>query len=179
MRLRDGRRQKNQLELAFVPLGGGEAPAAGKGGTEPPRAAQVCQGPAATDRLMEEICDPGNLKRALQRVRQNQGAPGVDGMTVQALRVYLGDHWSEIRSQLLEGSYKPRPVKRIEIPKPGGGRRKLGIPTVLDRLVQQAILQVLQKQWDPTFCEHSYGFRPFRDAHQAVARAQEIIAERL
>jgi RNA-directed DNA polymerase len=98
-------------------------------------------------------------------------------MTVQALPGYLGVHWSQIRSQLLAGSYKPRAVKRVEIPKPGGGRRKLGIPTVLDRLVQQAILQVLQKQWDPTFSEHSYGFRPHRDAHQAVARAQEIVAQ--
>jgi RNA-directed DNA polymerase len=98
-------------------------------------------------------------------------------MIVQALPGYLGDHWSEIRSRLLAGSYKPREVKRIEIPKPGGGMRKLGIPTVLDRLVQQAILQVLQKQWDPTFSEHSYGFRPHRDAHQAVARAQEIVAQ--
>src|SRR5215470_11285804 len=177
MSLRGGRRQKNQLELAFVAMGRGEAPAVGKGGTETPRAAQVCQGPAATDRLMEEISDPGNLKRALQRVCQNQGDPGVDGMTVQALPGYLGDHWSEIRSQLLEGSYQPRPVKRVEIPKPGGGRRKLGIPTVLDRLVQQATLQVLQKRWDPTFSEHSYGFRPFRDAHQAVARAQEIVTQ--
>jgi len=177
MRLRGGKRQKTQLELAFVPMGRGEAPAVGKGGTEPPRAAQVCQGPAATDRLMEEVCDPGNLKRALQRVCQNQGDPGVDGMTVHALPGYLWDHWSEIQSQLLGGSYTPRPVKRLEISKPGGGRRKLGIPTVLDRLVQQAILQVLQKRWDPTFSKHSYGFRPFRDAHQAVARAQEIIAQ--
>jgi len=177
MRLRGGRRQKNQLELAFIPTGSGEASSRGKGGTETPRVAHVCQGPAATKSLMEEVCDPANLKRALQRVCENQGAPGVDGMTVQTLPGYLGDHWSQIRSQLLEGKYKPRAVKRVEIPKPGGGRRKLGIPTVLDRLVQQAILQVLQKQWDITFSEHSYGFRPHRDAHQAVARAQEIVAQ--
>jgi RNA-directed DNA polymerase len=177
MRLRGGKRQKNQLELAFAPMRKGEASPVGEEGTETPRAAHVCQGPAPTEFLMEEICDPGNLKRALQRVCQNQGDPGVDGMTVKALPGYLGDHWSEIRSQLLTGSYKPQPVKRVEIPKPGGGRRKLGIPTVVDRLVQQAILQVLQKQWDPTFSEHSYGFRPRRDAHQAVARAQEIVAE--
>ena len=98
-------------------------------------------------------------------------------MTVQTLPGYLGDHWSQIRSQLLEGGYRPRAVKRIEISKPGGGVRKLGIPTVLDRMVQQAILQVLQRQWDPMFSEHSYGFRPRRDAHQAVARAQEIVAQ--
>ncbi len=177
MRLRGGKRQKTQLELAFVPPGRGEASLGGKEGTETPRAAHVCQGPAPTEFLMEEVCDPGNLKRALQKVCRNQGDPGVDGMTVKALPGYLGDHWSQIRSQLLAGSYTPRAVKRVEISKPGGGRRKLGIPTVVDRLVQQAILQVLQKQWDPTFSEHSYGFRPRRDAHQAVARAQEIVAQ--
>ncbi len=177
MRTRGVRRQKNQLELAFIPVEKGEAPIPGKEGTETPRTAHDSRGPAETKHLMEEICDPGNLKRALQRVRQNQGGPGIDGMTVQQLPGYLGDHWSEIRTQLLEGDYKPRAAKRVEIPKPGGGVRKLGIPTVLDRLVQQAILQVLQKRWDPTFSEHSYGFRPNRDAHQAVARAQEIIAQ--
>jgi RNA-directed DNA polymerase len=177
MRIRGVKRQKNQLELAFFPVGRGEAPTYGKEGTETPRAAQDCQGPAETKFLMEEICDPGNLKRALQRVCQNHGAPGIDGMTVEVLPGYLWDHWSQIRSQLLEGSYKPRTIKRVEIPKPGGGMRKLGIPTVLDRLVQQAILQVLQKRWDCTFSEHSYGFRPDRDAHQAVSRAQEIIAQ--
>jgi RNA-directed DNA polymerase len=177
MRIRGVRRQKNQLELAFFPVERGEAPNVGGQGTEAQRAAQDCQGPTETEPLMEEICSPGNLKRALQRVCQNQGAPGIDGMTVQSLPKYLGDHWSQIRSQLLEENYKPRAIQRIEIPKPDGGVRKLGIPTVLDRLVQQAILQVLQKRWDPTFSEHSYGFRPDRDAHQAVARAQEIIAQ--
>jgi hypothetical protein len=103
MRLRGGKRQKNQLELAFPPMGRGEASSSGKGGTETPRAAQVCQGPAATDLLMEEVCDPGNLKRALQRVCQNQGDPGVDGMTVQVLPGYLGDHWSEILVLYLRG----------------------------------------------------------------------------
>jgi RNA-directed DNA polymerase len=177
MRTRGAKRQKNQLELAFFPAERGEAPIAGRQGTEAQRTAQDRRGPAKTESLMEEVCDPGNLKRALQRVRQNQGAPGIDGMTVQELPGHLGDHWSQIRTQLLEGNYKPRAAKRVEIPKPGGGVRKLGIPTVLDRLVQQAILQVLQKRWDPTFSEHSYGFRPHRDAHQAVARAQEIIAQ--
>jgi RNA-directed DNA polymerase len=177
MRLRSGRRQKNQLELAFVVKGSGEASPRATEGTETLRATQVCRGPATIAPLMEEICDPANLKRALQRVCENQGAPGVDGMTVEKLPGYLGDHWSQLRSQLLSGSYKPRAIKRVEIPKPGGGRRKLGIPTVLDRWVQQAILQVLQRQWDPTFSEHSYGFRPHRDAHQAVVRAQEIVAQ--
>lgn len=177
MRLRNVKRQKNQLELAFVPMQRGEASPPGEEGTETSRATQACRGPASTDFQMEEVCDPGNLKRALQRVCQNQGAPGVDGMSVQRLPAYLGEHWSQIRSQLLDGSYKPRAIKRVEIPKPGGGVRKLGIPTVLDRVVQQAILQVLQKQWDVTFSEHSYGFRPRRTAHQAVARAQEIVAQ--
>jgi RNA-directed DNA polymerase len=177
MRTRGAKRQKNQLELAFSPVERGEAPIAGRQGTEAQRTAQDRRGPAKTESLMEEVCDPGNLKRALQRVHQNQGAPGIDGMTIQELPGYLGAHWSQIRTQLLEGKYKPRAAKRVEIPKPGGGVRKLGIPTVLDRLVQQAILQVLQKRWDPTFSEHSYGFRPHRDAHQAVARAQEIIAQ--
>lgn len=177
MGIRGARRPKNQLELAFVSDARGEAPRVGQEGTESQRAAQDCPGPAGSEPLMEEICSPGNLKRALQRVCQNQGAPGLDGMTVESLRKYLGDHWSQIRTQLLAGSYKPRPVKRIEIPKPGGGVRKLGIPTALDRLVQQSILQVLQKRWDPTFSEHSYGFRPDRSAHQAVSRAQCIIAQ--
>lgn len=177
MRTRSVKRQRNQLELAFEPAEKGEAPIAGPRGTETRRTARDCLDPAATEFLMEEVCDPGNLKRALQRVCQNQGAPGIDGMTIQSLPRYLGEHWSQIRTQLLEGSYKPRAAKRVEIPKSGGGVRKLGIPTVLDRLVQQAILQVLQKRWDPTFSEHSYGFRPERDAHQAVARAQEIIAQ--
>lgn len=177
MGIRFGRRQKNQLELAFVPVERGETPNPWSQGTEPKRAVQDCRGPAGTESLMEEICSPDNLKRALQRVCQNQGAPGIDGMTVESLPKYLWDHWSQIRAQLLEGTYKPRPVQRIEIPKPEGGVRKLGIPTVLDRLVQQAIQQVLQKRWDSTFSEHSYGFRPERDAHQAVARAQEILAQ--
>ena len=123
MSLRGGKRQKNQLELAFVPMQRGEASSPGKEGTETSRATQACRGPASTDFQMEEVCDPGNLKRALQRVCQNQGAPGVDGMSVQRLPAYLGEHWSQIRSQLLDGSYKPRAVKRVEIPKPGGGVR--------------------------------------------------------
>jgi RNA-directed DNA polymerase len=177
MRFRGVKRQKTQLELAFVPAGSGEAAIRGKEGTEAPRAAHVCQDRASTESLMEEICDLGNLKRALERVCQNQGAAGVDGMSVDKLRRYFWSHRSEIRSQLLAGQYKPRSVKRVEIPKPGGGRRKLGIPTVLDRLVQQSILQVLQQPWDATFSEHSYGFRPHRNAHQAIARAQAIVTE--
>jgi len=125
---------------------------------------------------MEEVCERENLKQALKRVRANKGAPGVDGMTVQALPAYLREHWPTIRSMLLEGTYKPQPVRRVEIPKPdGGGVRKLGIPCALDRFVQQAVLQVLQQRWDPTFSDFSYGFRPGRSAHQAVAKAQSYI----
>ena len=126
---------------------------------------------------MEAICDRGNLWKALTQVRGNKGSPGVDGMTIHDLPGYLKEHWPAIREQLLQGTYQPQPVKRVEIPKPDGGVRKLGIPTVLDRFIQQAVLQVLQEQWDPTFSQHSYGFRPGRSAHQAVVAAQRYIAE--
>jgi RNA-directed DNA polymerase len=125
---------------------------------------------------MEEVCERENCKQALKRVKANKGSPGVDGMTVQQLPGFLQQHWPAIREQLLSGIYKPQPVRRVEIPKPDGGVRKLGIPTVLDRFVQQAALQVLQKRWDRTFSEHSYGFRPGRSAHQAVEAAQKYIA---
>ena len=98
-------------------------------------------------------------------------------MTIEQAVFYLREHWLEIREQLLSGTYKPQPVKRVEIPKPDGGIRKLGVPCIVDRLIQQALLQVLQRGWDPTFSEHSYGFRPGRSAHQAVAQAQAYIAE--
>ena len=134
------------------------------------------ESPSACDRLMEEVCERENLKQALKRVKANKGAPGVDGMTVQALPAYLREHWPAIRAALLSGTYQPQPVRRVEMPKPdGGGVRKLGIPSALDRFVQQAVLQVLQRQWDPTFSDSSYGFRPGRSAHQAVERAQGYI----
>ncbi len=126
---------------------------------------------------MEEVCERENLKRALQRVKANKGSPGIDGMTVEELPDYLAQHWPAIREQLLSGSYRPQPVRRVEIPKPDGGVRQLGIPTVLDRLIQQAVMQVLQGQWDATFSRHSYGFRPQRSAHQAVAQAQQYVRE--
>ena len=174
-----GKRQKNQLYLAFMTESRGEAPTAGMGGTEPPAVKREPESPAEHERLMEEVCSRGNLWKALQRVQANKGSPGVDGMTVQQLPGYLMEHWPAIRDQLLSGSYVPQPVKRVEIPKPDGGVRQLGIPTVLDRFVQQAVLQILQAQWDPTFSEHSYGFRPGRSAHQAVAAAQQCIADGL
>jgi len=125
---------------------------------------------------MEEICERENCKQALKRVKANKGSPGVDGMTVNDLPGYLKQHWPAIREQLLSGSYVPQPVKRVEIPKPDGGVRKLGIPTVVDRMIQQAVMQVLQRKWDGTFSEYSYGFRPGRSAHQAVEAAQQYIA---
>ena len=124
---------------------------------------------------MEEVVDRRNVQEAVRRVRRNKGSPGVDGMTVDELPLYLAESWPEIREQLLAGTYQPMPVKRQEIAKSGGGIRELGIPTVLDRVIQQAILQVLQPRFDPTFSEHSYGFRPKRGAHQAVRAAQRYV----
>jgi RNA-directed DNA polymerase len=126
---------------------------------------------------MERVVERGNLLAALRRVKRNGGSPGIDGLTVEELPGYLREHWLRIREDLLAGTYRPQPVKRVEIPKPGGGVRQLGIPTVLDRFIQQAVLQVLQPTWDPTFSEGSYGFRPGRSAHQAVAQAQRYLGE--
>jgi RNA-directed DNA polymerase len=171
------KRQKNQMELAYEPEDAGEVPRDLAAGTEAPMACHAHQSPTDNQRLMEDVCSRENLLEALRRVRANAGSPGIDGMSVEQLPGYLRQHWPTIREQLLSGTYKPQPVKRVEIPKSGGGMRKLGIPTVLDRFIQQAVLQVLQEQWDPTFSQHSYGFRPNRSAHQAVASAQSYIAE--
>lgn len=171
------KRQKIQLELAFMAESRGEAPMAADKGTEASKAKRTPEDPALAVLLMEEICQRENLRRALQRVRQNKGVPGIDGMTVKKLSSYLKKHWPQIREQLLAGTYNPEPVKRVEIPKPDGGIRKLGIPTVLDRFVQQAVMQVLQKYWDKTFSEHSYGFRPGRSAHQAISRSQQYVEQ--
>ena len=171
------KRQKNQLVLAFLEEGRGEAPNRSQEGTESLTAKRGAESPAIGEQLMEEVCERENCKQALARVQANKGSPGMDGMTVHDLPGYLKQHWPVIREQLLRGTYKPQPVKRVEIPKPDGGVRKLGIPTVLDRFIQQAVMQVLQRKWDRTFSEHSYGFRPGRSAHQAVAQAQRYIAE--
>jgi RNA-directed DNA polymerase len=137
----------------------------------------VCQVRAASERTepikivsMEEVVRRENLTKALKRVCANKGSPGIDGITVDELKGYLKDHWPEIREQLVKGQYNPQPVKQVVIPKPGGGTRMLGIPTVVDRFIQQALLQVLNPIYDPTFSSHSYGFRPRRNAHQAVRR---------
>ncbi len=175
-----GKRQKTrpeQLGLALQAEGRSEAPSAGLQGTETLTAKREHENPADTERLMEEACERDNCEQALKRVKANKGAAGADGMTVRELPQYLKQHWPAIREQLLQGTYQPQPVKRVEIDKPDGGVRKLGVPTVLDRFIQQAVLQVLQKRWDETFSDHSYGFRPGRSAHQAVARAQQYVRE--
>jgi RNA-directed DNA polymerase len=171
------KQQKTQMELAFMAEGRGEAPMAAHKGTEVPMAKREPEDPALTVLLMEQIGQRENLRKALQRVRQNKGSPGIDGMTVNKLPGYLKKHWPQIREQLLAGTYSPKPVKRVEIPKPDGGVRKLGIPTVLDRFIQQAMMQVLQAYWDKTFSEHSYGFRPGRSAHQAIRRSQQYVEQ--
>ena len=171
------KRQKNQLVLAFMEESRSEAPTASVEGIESSAGKRGTESPAIAEQLMEEVCERENCKQALKRVKANKGSAGVDGMTVQQLPEYLKQHWPAIREQLLSGTYKPQPVRRVEIPKPDGGVRKLGIPTVLDRFIQQAVMQVLQGRWDRTFSNHSYGFRPGRSAHQAVAQAQQYIAD--
>lgn len=171
------KRQKNQLELAFTEMSRGEAPRDSGGGTESLRAKRDDESSAGSEQLMEEVCGRKNCQQALARVKRNKGSAGGDGMTVEQLPDYLKQRWPTIREQLLSGTYKPQPVRRVEIPKPDGGMRKLGIPTVLDRFIQQAVMQVLQGRWDQTFSDHSYGFRPRRSAHQAVAKAQQYIGE--
>ncbi len=170
------KRPNNQLELAFAEESRSEAPRDSVAGTESFAAKREAESPAR-EQLMEAVCGRQNCRQALARVKRNKGSAGMDGMTVERLPAYLKQHWPTIREQLLRGTYKPQPVKRVEIPKPDGGMRKLGIPTVLDRFIQQAVMQVLQGRWDRTFSGYSYGFRPGRSAHQAVAKAQQYIAE--
>ncbi len=187
------KRQKNQEQLALPFERKGEAPTRNERGIEVPMAERRPESPArvgstrkgqaerndplSDERLMEQVCQRENLLAALQRVRQNRGDPGIDGMTVDELGEYLKANWPTIQEQLLSGMFQSQPVRRVEIPKNGGGVRKLGIPTVLDRFIQQALLQVLQGEWDRSFSERSYGFRPKRSAHQAVAQAQQYVAE--
>jgi RNA-directed DNA polymerase len=169
-------RQKNQVELNLGTGAKGEAPSAAAQETEA-RAAKACpERPAVAGPSMEAVVERENLKKALAQVKRNKGAAGIDGMSVDDLPAHLKEHWPTIRAQLLAGTYKPKPVRRVEIPKATGGMRSLGIPTVLDRFIQQAVMQVLQADWDGTFSEASFGFRPGRSAHQAVERAQAYIA---
>jgi len=171
------KQQKIQLRLAFMMGGRDESPKPVTEGTESFMAEGKAESSAKADGLIEKILDPENLREALKRVKANKGSAGIDRMTVEMLSDYLKEHWPEIREQVLSGTYKPQPVLRVEIPKPDGGVRKLGIPVVADRFLQQAVMQVLQRKWDPSFLGHSYGFRPSRSARQAVAQAQEYIAE--
>jgi RNA-directed DNA polymerase len=173
----DDKRPKTQQFLAFTEESRSEAPMASGEGPESSAAGRKPEHPALPEKLMEEVCERKNLEEALRRVRANGGSPGIDRMTVEGLVDHLKQHWLALREQLLSGTYQPQPVKRVEIPKPDGGVRKLGIPTALDRFIQQAVLQVLQRHWDRTFSPHSYGFRPGRSTHQAVAAAQGFIAQ--
>jgi RNA-directed DNA polymerase len=127
--------------------------------------------------MMEQILSYQNVTSALERVERNKGSHGVDGMSVQTLRSHLMEHWSTLRTELIKGTYLPQPVRRVEIPKPNGGVRKLGIPTVIDRFIQQAIAQVLNKEFDPSFSRQSYGFRPNKRGHDAVRQAKRYIKE--
>lgn len=173
----DDERQKTQIALALANESRGEALKLRRGGTESATAERDTES-LAEGQLMEQVCERENLKRALARVKRNKGSAGVDGMSVAELSGYLKGHWPEIRGRVLAGQYQPQPVRRVEIDKPGGmDKRKLGIPCVLDRFIQQAMLQVLGPVFEPSFSEFSYGFRPQRSAHQAVAQAQTYIAE--
>ena len=167
-------RQKTveQMELALETRG--ETPHGQRSG-EAPTTSRGDDRSGGEHRLMEQVVERANALAALKRVKQNKGSPGVDGMTVGELPPYLVTHWEGIREQLLAGTYQPQLVRRHDIPKPGGGTRTLGIPTVLDRFIQQCLLQVLQPQFDPTFSKHSHGFRPGRSAHDAVRAAQGYI----
>jgi RNA-directed DNA polymerase len=169
-------RQKNQVELNLGTGAKGEAPSAAARESEARTAKACLERPAVAEPSMEVVVERENLKEALAQVKRNKGAAGIDGMSVDALPAYLKEHWPTIRAQLLDGTYQPQPVRRVEIPKASGGVRLLGIPTVLDRLIQQAVMQVLQADWDGTFSETSFGFRPKRSAHQAVEQAQVYIA---
>jgi RNA-directed DNA polymerase len=176
MSLKDDKQRNIQMELDFSSALTGAARGVAGEETESWVVTSGSESPARTDRLMEEVVERENLKEALRQVKGNKGSAGVDGITVGQLTDYLKQHWPVIREQLLKATYEPKPVRRVEIPKPDGGVRKLGIPTVLDRFIQQAVMQVLQRWWDSTFSDHSYGFRPGRSAHQAVAQAQQYIA---
>ena len=167
-----GPRLTEQLSLAFTPADDEPSPPVNGEGAEPVVATDGPERPVVDHSLMEAICERENLKRALRRVKANKGSPGVDGMTVDQLPDYLRTHWPRHRAELTSGTYVPSPVKRVEIPKPDGGVRKLGVPTVLDRFIQQAVLQVLQPMFDPTFSDHSYGFRPGRSVRLPRSRGQ-------
>ena len=138
---------------------------------------QPALGVFSTDALMEQVVDAANLDRAWRQVKRNRGAPGPDGMTIKQFEPWARENWPSVRQQLLDGTYRPGPVRRKTIPKEGGGERFLGIPNVIDRLIQQAICQVLTPIFDPDFSESSFGFRPGRSAHGATKQVQQIIQQ--
>lgn len=180
---RQGEAYRQLLLFESDPANTSRHDAGGDGGTEP-AAIEERQAPTAmfsaralTQSLMEEVTSRENLNRAYRKVRANKGAPGVDGITLDDLPAWIAEHKQELIDSLLDGSYQPQPVRGVQIPKPGGGMRQLGIPTVADRLVQQAILQVLEPRLDPTFSASSYGFRPGKSAHQALEQASKFVAE--
>jgi RNA-directed DNA polymerase len=161
-------------QMAFAWEEGSEAHPETPKGHEASAAAE--RAGALTQRLMEAVVAADNMRRGLKRVKANRGSPGIDGMKVSQMRAYLGENWPRIKEELLEGTYQPQRVKRVEIPKPDGGMRELGIPRVVERLIQQAILQLLDPLNDPTFSPSSYGFRPGKSAHQALEAAKGPIA---
>ncbi len=176
MRSRNGQRKQptsyedSQHKAAVKPQGDAGVPS--------PIPAQVGENSRGDKNdLLERVLERENLFRALKQVRKNGGAPGIDGMKVDELPDYLKTNWVAIKGQILTGAYRPSPVKRVEIPKPGGGARRLGIPTVLDRLIQQALLQEMPLIFDTEFSPYSYGFRPGKRAHDAVKQAQTYIQE--
>lgn len=169
--------QESGAEMPTTPQGGGRRnlpePCEGESNATARRDVSCPE----TEYLMEAVVERENMRRAYARVVGNKGSAGIDKMPVDMLKSYVTEHWARIKEELLEGRYTPQPVLRVEIPKPTGGTRKLGVPTVVDRLIQQAVLQVLVPIFDPDFSEHSYGFRPGRSAHQAVLKAQQYVAE--
>jgi len=172
------KRRKRQLKLTFSALEASEARDPHKEGIESVTAETKPES-SALDATMKEVLKPKNLKKALKQVLRNKGAAGIDGMTIEQLPEYLKDNWPRIRLELLQGTYKPHAVRRVEIPKATGGKRQLGIPTVLDRFIQQAVLQTLQDKLDSTFSSNSFGFRPGRSAHHAIRQAQKHVSSGL
>lgn len=176
MGLESERRQMSgQLELPLA--GRGEAPRGRRSGEARSATHEDERSGTDDEKLLELVVERSNVEAALRRVKKNKGSPGIDGMTVEELPWHVAAHWSRIGEELLTGRYRPQPVRRHAIPKKDGGARELGIPTVLDRLIQQCILQVLQPRLDPSFSQHSYGFRPGKRAHDAVCAAQRFIQE--
>jgi group II intron reverse transcriptase/maturase len=166
------REPEKKIEISEVDLrGGGRKPSQAQFSGSNLSGAEAQPAPGQPD-LIEKMLEGGNLLSALHAVERNGGAAGVDGMDVAHLRPYLRERWSGLKEQILKGEYQPRPVRRVDIPKPGGGTRMLGIPTVMDRLLQQAIQQTLTPLWEPEFSAHSHGFRPGRSAQPAVQAAQ-------